>query len=133
MKHKNTKISDFGITLTELVLVVITVSFIMAFAIPKYQGVMTNARQKTAKLNLEMIKSAQQIYFSENNNKYYPPSGIASLSEINRYLKLSIISDGIIYTCTPLDGGSGLDFECTAAKSGWSCSINKNSKEATCS
>lgn len=115
--------------MTELVLVIVTIGLTVAVGVSKYQNVIHEARQKTAKLNLNFIKTAQDIYMDENG--YYFPKDAAtdSIAAINSALKLSIIAENVIYSCTA--GGGG--FTCTARYGAtWSCHINESLSEAAC-
>lgn len=114
--------------MTELTLVVITIGAMVALGVTQYQNVIKEARQKTAKLNLNFIKAAQDIYLDENG--FYYPNGAAvnNIGVINANLKLGIIADGTTYSCST---GAG-SYTCQASRDGWSCKITKSLAEATC-
>lgn len=120
--------------MTELILVVITVGVVIAFSATQYQNIMKNARQKTAKLNLNLIQSAQELYFDKNLS-YYPMAGTAGVVTINSNLKLAITADVLGYTCTFSSGGA--DYDCRAqfpatGAADWYCKVTKDMSEAQC-
>lgn len=121
--------------MTELVLVVITIGVIVALGVPQYQNVMRDTRQKTTKLSLNLIKSAQEVYFDENNQTYFPAApGTSGISAINSNLNLSITEDVMLYSCT-YDGGTDYDCQARFPKTGtleWYCQITKDMEEAQC-
>ncbi len=116
----------------ELILVVIAIAFFTSFAIPQYNGVITNARQKSARIQLSVMQSAQEIFFSDNGY-YYPSSGTADVSSINSHLNIAVTEDDMKFQCT----ASGSTFQCTAKypKTGtavWTCTATQSSSEPTC-
>jgi type II secretory pathway pseudopilin PulG len=117
-----------AVTMTELALVVITIGVMVAFGVPQYQNVVKETRQKTAKLNLNFIKTAQEIYFDENGFYYPKDASENSIGVINTNLKLAITADTSTYSCS----AGGGDFNCQASETGWSCHITKSLAEATC-
>jgi type II secretory pathway pseudopilin PulG len=113
-----------AVTLMELLFVIIIIGVVISFGIPYYQGTITAARQKTAKLCLNMIKDAQEIYYDENNLTYYT-SG-PSIYQINASLNLAITADNLSYACTPPQNLSD-GYKCTATfSSQWCCRVTKN-------
>lgn len=115
--------------MTELVLVVITLGVVIAFGATQYQDIMKNARQKTAKLNLNLIQSAQELYFDKYLS-YFPATGTVGVAAINSNLKLAITADVLNYTCAADSGGS--DYDCRAGTGVWYCQVKKGMSEAQC-
>jgi Tfp pilus assembly protein PilE len=85
-----------GVTLMEILFVVIIIGVVTAFGIPYYEGTVKAARQKTAKLCLELIKEAQENYHDDNNTYYYTGTNVAA---INTNLHLAIIGDVLAFSC----------------------------------
>jgi len=125
-----------GLTLTELILVVIIVGILVSFGIPKYQKVIKQAKEKDAIVNLRMIKAAQNIYRVEVG-WYFPKAGgiddPADADKINAGLKLGLLSGDVTYSCK---GGDAVSFNCTAGgtSSGvaWAYSITPALDVPTC-
>lgn len=86
----------FGFTLTELLIVVILVGVIAAFALPNYSKSLNSAHRRDAEIQLASIHSANSIYHAQSGA--YLPTGTGDLSEINSGLNLGIIANGVIYT-----------------------------------
>ena len=105
-----------GFTLLEIMLVVVIVAIIAAFAIPNYTKSIEQAHLKDAKANLTAIYAAQQIQHSETGS-YYPSSATTvNTAAINTNLRLNIIEQGMTYTCTGVAGRA--QFTCHAVRSG---------------
>ena len=61
MPHRNNK----GITLIELLVVIGIVGILAAVAIPTYNGYMVRARRSDAKVVLEQVRAAQEMWRAE--------------------------------------------------------------------
>lgn len=97
-----------GLTLMEILVVLIIIGFAVAFFLPNYTTPTEKARALTAKNNLMAIYTAQLNYRNNNGNFATP----ASLSAINTAFALNIEDDGTYtYTCA-----SGVT--CTATRNG---------------
>lgn len=107
-------------TIMELMVVVIVVGVIAAFAIPNYTKANNRAEERQMIVNLRSIISAQEIYKAQNGS-YWPagayavPTGNQGLPQLNTDLKLNIISDSkYTYVCS---SDTAQDFECFASYS----------------
>lgn len=80
-----------GVTLIELITVVIILGILASFAIPGYMKVKEHALGNEAKANLKIIAAAEKVYHMELNT-YYPVTGleVTSSSEISTNLKLNL-------------------------------------------
>jgi type IV pilus assembly protein PilE len=58
--------SNKGITLIELLVVILIVAILAAIAIPGYTGYMQRARRSDAKVALEQVRAAQEMYRAES-------------------------------------------------------------------
>lgn len=90
-------------TILELILVVIVIGIIAAFAIPSMDKALEKSRYRRMRLNLLTIHSALEIYKARNGT--YPPTSALTLAQLNSLLNLSI-TNGDIGICTydPLGG-----------------------------
>jgi prepilin-type N-terminal cleavage/methylation domain-containing protein len=80
-----------GFTLIEIVLVVVLIGILAAFAMTNYVAIKEKALNRQAKGILLLIRAAERNYRMEYNNYYpYPASTVTSMSVINRDLKLSL-------------------------------------------
>ena len=57
-----------GLTLIELLIVIVIVGILAAIAIPSYSGYMTRARRADAKTALEQIRAAQEMWRAERGS-----------------------------------------------------------------
>ena len=125
-----------AVTLIELVLVVILVGVLVAFGAPRYENVLIEARQKDSRVNLALVKSAQEIYFAEIG-AYYPDGGgnVDDVGTINLNLNTLLIEDSIDYICS--DTGTSTTSRCEAAPTvgtaNWTYSITQADSEPQCS
>ena len=106
-----------GFTLMELMVVVTIVGLVAAFAIPDYTKSVEKTHLKDAQNNLMLIHAAQQMYFAQNNNIYWPGGAGAAgaLAAINSGLGLNIIANGMTYSCSQT---LTTNFTCTAVRTG---------------
>jgi type IV pilus assembly protein PilE len=57
-----------GLTLIELLMVIVIVGVLAAIAIPTYSGYMTRARRADAKTALEQVRAAQEMWRAEKGS-----------------------------------------------------------------
>ena len=62
------KISNKGMTLVELLIVVVIVAILAAIAIPVYTGYLQRARRADAKTALEQVRAAQEMWRAEKGS-----------------------------------------------------------------
>ncbi len=79
----------------ELLLVVILVGIIAAFALPNYTKSMDKAHERDGEIQLTSIHSANIVYFAQVSE--YLPTGTGNLTAINNGLNLGIIANDITY------------------------------------
>ena len=60
--------SNKGITLIELLVVILIVAVLAAVAIPGYRGYMQRARRSDAKVALEQVRAAQEMWRAERGS-----------------------------------------------------------------
>jgi prepilin-type N-terminal cleavage/methylation domain-containing protein len=59
-----------GFTLVELVIVIAILGILAAYAVPKYQGLVEQARSAEARAQLGTFRSALGIYYAKNHGVY---------------------------------------------------------------
>jgi len=59
-----------GFTLVELVIVIAILGILALYALPKYQGVIKEARSSEAKAQLGSVRSALGIYYAKNHGVF---------------------------------------------------------------
>ncbi len=116
MKIANVK----AFTIMELMVVVIIVGIMAAFAVPSYNKANNKAEERQMITNLRAIISAQEIYRAQKSN-YWPagayavPTGNQGLPQLNTALRLNIINGTkYVYACR---SSAAQQFECTASYS----------------
>jgi prepilin-type N-terminal cleavage/methylation domain-containing protein len=100
-------------TIMEILIVVVIIGVIAAFAIPNYGRSVAQTHLQDAIIQLSAIRTANQVYYARTG-AYWPPSGSNNVAAINSNLSLNIIENGMTYTCT----GTGTAFSCTAVTPG---------------
>ena len=78
-----------GFTLVELVIVIAILGILAAYAVPKYQGLVEQARSAEARAQLGTVRSALGIYYAKNHGVY--PDSIESK-------KAELFADGTVPT-----------------------------------
>jgi len=104
-------------TLIELMIVLVILGLIAAFAIPNYNNAITASRMDDAEIQLRAIHAANRIYrLQSTNSQYWPTSANQDINAINTNLGLNIIPNNITYQC---DGVAlGTSYCCDATLGG---------------
>jgi general secretion pathway protein G len=78
--------SSRGFTLVEIMVVVVIISLLAAFIVPRVMGRVDDARVTKARADIQAIETALTLYRLDNGR--YPPSGegLAALTESGDYL-----------------------------------------------
>lgn len=100
-------------TLMELMIVVVVIAIIAAFAVPNYQKSVERAHLRDAITQLQAVNAANQIYRARDG-AYWPTVNGQDITSINTNLGLNIIANGMTYNCD----GNGTIFSCTAVRNG---------------
>jgi len=114
-----------GFTLSELLVVLVVVGVIAAFALPAYRRHTLRVNRAEAMTALLQLQSAEEAYYLRYdtytaNVGAAPPAGlgISAASTSNKYeLSVALAADGQSYiaTASPThNGGQGADRECLA-------------------
>lgn len=109
-----------GLTLMELMVAIVVVGLMAAFAIPSYNKAVNKSEERQMIVNLRSIISAQEIYKAKNGD-YWPaavfsiPTGNKGLSDLNPALRLSVVNDSKYdYQC---NSTANQEFQCYASYS----------------
>lgn len=92
----------YGFTFIELMVVVVLVGIITAFALPSFKNAKEHAEYLKLRNNLVLIHGALQIYKARNGDY---PSTAGDLTQINTMLGLHIVDDDNSYTYFPPSSG----------------------------
>ena len=65
--QKNSRVSEKGFSLVELMIVVAIIGVLAALGLPKFQNFQAKAKQSEAKSNLALVYTLEQSYFGEND------------------------------------------------------------------
>ena len=96
-----------GFTLMELMVVVIIIGVIAAFAIPNYNKSIQKAHERDMLSQLTSIHAANLLYRSYEGKYWYAAGDPQNLAAINSALSINIIANaGTIYNYTSTDGSS---------------------------
>ena len=107
----------------EILVVTVILGTIIAFAIPKYDKSMQRACERTGADNLNIIRTAMEIYGLQHGG--YVNGTLVDLDAINTTLGLAIYSDKMTYICT----GDSTEYLCSAQSPyGWQLIIMDTSR-----
>ncbi|MBF0510832.1 MAG: type II secretion system protein [Candidatus Omnitrophica bacterium] len=100
-------------TIIELVVVLVIIGLLAAFAVPSYNAFMQQGAGENAQSNLMTIYQAQRSYFFKNYSNFCLDTSTApcnNLANINTNLPSRIVDTQFNYTCTSDPSG----YICTA-------------------
>src|SRR3989338_2558675 len=90
--------NNHAFTLTEILVVVVLLGVIAAFAIPNYAKSQRTAMEADAVRQLKIIYAANQIYFSKQNYYYSGCDVDTSIDDLNNGLGINLIENDLVYT-----------------------------------
>ena len=110
-------LKNTGFTLVEIMITVVLIGVIAAFAIPNYSKMTAKAHERDAINQLSILHAACQLYKASNGN--YFPTNLTTTETINSNFNINIISaDGTSYQYY-----GGATFYAIAAYGGWEIKI----------
>jgi prepilin-type N-terminal cleavage/methylation domain-containing protein len=117
-------------TLMELMVVVVVIGLIVAFAMPNYTKSYNKTVAREAVNNLRTIAAAEEAY-KATQGSYYFPSFAFNVANLNTNLGLNILTqNGLNYACSSSVGAAG---GCVAVKTGdWTYIIEPPDWTITC-
>ena len=116
-----------GLTLLELVVVMVLIGIIAGFTIPGYLGVKRRAEQRGASTQLTLIHTAEKVRHLESGN-YRDCAGYVACNDPDPTvgLNLDLPRDGWTYAvvCAGGDCSTATDFTATAVNSAGTCTYS---------
>lgn len=104
---KMRRVLEWGFTLMELMVVVIIIGVIAAFAIPNYNKSIQKAHERDMLAQLTSIHAANLLYRSYDGKYWYAAGDPQDLVAINSALSINIIANaGTTYNYNSADGSS---------------------------
>jgi general secretion pathway protein G len=107
-----------GFTLIELVVVVLILGIIGAVAAPKMMNTMATAKTNAAKQNVQIIRSAIEMYKAQDPNNAYPPAATLATA-LQPYLKGPFPACPIGQQTATVFASSANPLVTTATTDGW--------------
>lgn len=88
--------SKFAVTLTEILVTVVILAILASIAVPAYQASQKKIQDKEAIATLNLLATAENIYYSTHpRNCYYPVVDIISLFEEDATKDLTLINKNL--------------------------------------
>ena len=92
----------------EIMIVVIIVGIIAAFALPNFQNSIDNSHERDGYTQLMAVQAANTIYKAQNGTYYKSTTAVseAGPTGLNTNLNINIIPNGLTYSYTSNAGGT---------------------------
>ena len=117
-KGKNGKTNRIqGFNLIELVVVILIIGILAAVAAPKMFDTVGDAKRKTAKQSLVVLREAIDMY--KNDNGSYPANAAALLTSLTAYLKGPFPNNPLLDNSGPATAVDVTSFATTSGTSDW--------------
>jgi prepilin-type N-terminal cleavage/methylation domain-containing protein len=121
-----------GFTLVELVIVIAILGILALYALPKYQGLIKEARSSEARAQLGAVRSAIGIYYAKNHGVY--PSALdgtifadGTVPEVEVTVNGSVVRSNAVAT----GNGNGVVEQSDVTNTGgWVYDVNSNYTKA---
>ena len=106
-----------GFTLVELAIVIAILGILALYALPKYQGMVEEARSSEARAQLGSVRSALGIYYAKNHG-VYPPTLDGSIFAEGSVPEVEVtLSDGSINRSRDVNNGATVNNDGTVQAS----------------
>jgi len=92
-----------GFTLIELVIVIAILGILALYAVPKYQGLIEEARSAEARAQVGSFRSALAIYYAKNHG-VYPPTTLFSGGNGGSLFAEGVVPEVEVTIDTPASG-----------------------------
>ena len=107
----------------EILLVIVILGIMAAFAMPNYNKSVELAYEKDAVLQLTAIQAAEQSYYAREITYWPSTTSNYTVDQINTALHMNLIENGFSYSCTSPSPGN---FTCTAQRIGGAFTLRLN-------
>lgn len=98
-----------GITLVELMIVVIIIGVIASLAIPRFMNTSARSKQSEAQGILKQIYTLERTYFQEHGAYTDDMVALGMELMVHKWYQYTIVADGITFTATADAPDPGID------------------------
>lgn len=98
MYHQTFRSSGSGFTLMEVMVVIVLLTIMAAFAIPNYSDSVNRTRVRDAVAQLSVLNAANAVYNAQAS-EFFPGTSLA-IDAINTGLNINLIANGLTYSYT---------------------------------
>ena len=108
----------FGVTLIELMIVIVVVAILASIAVPSYRNYMIRSQRSDAMTALLRLSAAQEKFYLQNNTYTSDTSKLGGATSEHGWYAIAVSSAdtaGYTATATPVSGGpQAKDSRCTS-------------------
>ena len=117
-------------TLTEIIIVIVIIGLMAAFALPNYMKAVAKTDERSAIANLMTIRAAVKMYLTNTGDTTIPD--MADINVINTTLGISIVDPKMTYSCFS-DVAGELNYCAAVHPSGWRLNFHDGVENIHCS
>ena len=120
-----------GFTLIELIIVILVIGVLAAIILPKFTGQVDQAKIATVKANIESLRSATRLYYSDNQGAW--PGYTATMTDLVTDFIKAVPEEAVTGVTTVTSGStvSGVGGWLYDATSGdWAVNLTGNDRNA---